>query len=1810
MNRLLFAQKHKNNLHQGINSPTRTFTVPTNGVKKPQATQTKATTSGKNNSSTKSSDDIDKCGGIETKSPKGDGKQIDGHLNILANDRSFPTKSGTIDGHCFSKNNRVAKKYGARTGHNQGRHQSSNYRTGVRANLITPERHKVPTKTTNNYNYGTPKSNQGQHKSDNLHVIKQTPAPSKVHPKNVQWARIIPGRKPTKTNVAIEEPPSRSNKPLESITEYHQETANSDARSRVTENTQTLGRPNIIPAEDGHSIDDAITKLCNYHDTVTLSYVHDIDQLTFISGSLVDIGKTLQHGSTPGTFLFHNKISRVNTMKSSRLSFTIPEHATVFYHHQKRSNLPLHALKNIRLFDCSMHDINFSIYMVFFQVPVFGQINNYFTNHVYDRIIEDLNLGILSTHEDMRNNASGCDNNDFDHYEFSNMSSFTRAHDDHTRNGAKPSIKVTKTHRTTKCHPTIAVKYFECVMKILKEDKNEHYKNAKFVMTACDLKQQIKGDRKTMVFKSDYSNIPTNGSDIETTKVSMDTQLNDAIALGDSTMKSLIDKLFPYYSTASADIHLYFDYAITFKCDSVFSDTLTLLTEMDVIKSAIINSDNKTQTILVGEDEGSFVVAGDDDDNQLSSNNRTSNLMNTYMCVCNILKEAHALQNDLNGEQSSFSLGRTVSQSLYSSELFKSSCRKFWIARSPEEVGDTGSRFWTNLSKLSSSPNTALDSAHVSFDCQQLAAHWHSAMAIVHITINSDPSSWWMVLIIYLQLLLTCNNVELDNSLVVSLKKFLSVTYSATSTEKFFEFMHQFWGHIYTCQIKMHRLSRIQERDEIFTEMKIDDTHTDEGESQKPITFNQFYVQKCAKPNSGSCYGIFFSHKFGNFHTGNPVIRCIDLGGAVETHKLTPIQLIHPMHDGAIGYQFYTSPIKASIGRHEFNEWHLLPSLSTYISSLIHETGISPSYKTQQVSNVLELKKLIDYLDKNYVKNVKNKRFSTRIEFMMYYPKQSLIRHSDSIRLRTNINFSDMLHVIDHKSLCQFLKRQCNNYLRPLKKLLDFFEKINVSKDSEISRSTPDLTPECKTALLCCSIIISNEFYNQRQRCHKISCMNDSKKDPKGFSCVLTKYRKPLSALEQQMTGLQFGVDPCAFPFPDISQLSTLLMMKPIDMSKYIPSSVMADKRVMLETLRESTQRPISYQHYASLILSKLHSFSSADNASNKKNHHYFDRINYDGLRNISNDKQIELVKQLFLLVAECYRGDWREIIYSYHIRKKRESMITQPLDQATKSLFPTTVLQLNLYRSFDGNKSCMIRCAYVDKDDSTSTPLTKQTINNDEELLKNCFYNLDPEFEEKYKGFTHLTSRKLLLFALLHIGRMKPRFFDGSGPLFNNSTIVRLLAFAMNQYGRDKSDKSPSLYWRTKGSKMSHHIPQLFAYMFIGIRENVTITPLPIMYDNITDQKHPRTVPKKASDKNNNKQKICGRSIRHLYFRGLFNMKYRSNGKLRSTTYPIFLLSYYHYRNSAKFPDYGEELFGTALSMSVFYPGLESYKQATKNVIKKIKTDPNDDGYHSYSTCKPSDIDSEINKIKLAQVSGENQSERVYHQFNDLLGRGISEKLATAIKSLALEHDQWLSGLTANGNIPKTYRLEQFYPILASTLKRSNDAPGNISPTGVNKLSSRNEKFCAQPSITVDVRNEYVNRAFHIIQTVGSATTGGESTRDAPLYGEIMKQSLVVLHQMLADICNLTPSSILLDVGSGTGKPSTYFALNPGLKCSVGIECDRTRWVLSMQNAYILGCESIITNLPKMNAYFFLADFSDLTSFHHCTHIYSFTCG
>ena len=239
------------------------------------------------------------------------------------------------------------------------------------------------------------------------------------------------------------------------------------------------------PIVDGNSIEDTFTrnhiqKLTTIDDDITLSYALDIDQLTFISGSLVDLGKTLEHNSRPGTFLFRNKISRIHNMKSSRQSFSTPTHSSIFYKNQKRSTLPLHALKNVKLFECCMHDITFSIYMVFFEVPVSGAINNNFTtNNTLTRIIQDLNRGMILTHEQMRDNYGADVIDDDDHQMFSSMSAFAQAEEGQRRNATRPNSRVHRAVRTTRFKAPLAIKYFSSVMKIFSEgESNKHYKNS------------------------------------------------------------------------------------------------------------------------------------------------------------------------------------------------------------------------------------------------------------------------------------------------------------------------------------------------------------------------------------------------------------------------------------------------------------------------------------------------------------------------------------------------------------------------------------------------------------------------------------------------------------------------------------------------------------------------------------------------------------------------------------------------------------------------------------------------------------------------------------------------------------------------------------------------------------------------------------------------------------------------------------------------------------------------------------------------------------------------------------------------------------------------------------------------------------------------------------------------------------------------------------------------------------------------------------------------------------------------------------
>ena len=89
--------------------------------------------------------------------------------------------------------------------------------------------------------------------------------------------------------------------------------------------------------------------------------------------------------------------------------------------------------------------------------------------------------------------------------------------------------------------------------------------------------------------------------------------------------------------------------------------------------------------------------------------------------------------------------------------------------------------------------------------------------------------------------------------------------------------------------------------------------------------------------------------------------------------------------------------------------------------------------------------------------------------------------------------------------------------------------------------------------------------------------------------------------------------------------------------------------------------------------------------------------------------------------------------------------------------------------------------------------------------------------------------------------------------------------------------------------------------------------------------------------------------------------------------------------------------------------------------------------------------------------------------------------------------------------------------------------------------------------------------KVYSIINTftgrIGGNGAGG------PIYGELTIKSMQKMVQMMKSHQDLTADSRFIDVGAGLGKPNFHVAADPGCELSYGIECEETRWRLSMAN-------------------------------------------
>ena len=90
------------------------------------------------------------------------------------------------------------------------------------------------------------------------------------------------------------------------------------------------------------------------------------------------------------------------------------------------------------------------------------------------------------------------------------------------------------------------------------------------------------------------------------------------------------------------------------------------------------------------------------------------------------------------------------------------------------------------------------------------------------------------------------------------------------------------------------------------------------------------------------------------------------------------------------------------------------------------------------------------------------------------------------------------------------------------------------------------------------------------------------------------------------------------------------------------------------------------------------------------------------------------------------------------------------------------------------------------------------------------------------------------------------------------------------------------------------------------------------------------------------------------------------------------------------------------------------------------------------------------------------------------------------------------------------------------------------------------------------------VSKAYRLIQ-INTGSVGGNGSF-GPIYGEMSIGSMQKVMNFFVDNCGFGADSVFMDVGAGLGKPNIHAACMPqGCKYSIGIECEATRYNLSL---------------------------------------------
>jgi Histone methylation protein DOT1 len=151
---------------------------------------------------------------------------------------------------------------------------------------------------------------------------------------------------------------------------------------------------------------------------------------------------------------------------------------------------------------------------------------------------------------------------------------------------------------------------------------------------------------------------------------------------------------------------------------------------------------------------------------------------------------------------------------------------------------------------------------------------------------------------------------------------------------------------------------------------------------------------------------------------------------------------------------------------------------------------------------------------------------------------------------------------------------------------------------------------------------------------------------------------------------------------------------------------------------------------------------------------------------------------------------------------------------------------------------------------------------------------------------------------------------------------------------------------------------------------------------------------------------------------------------------------------------------------------------------------------------------------------------------------------------------------------------------------------------------------------------NSNVRAVYKIINQRTGAIGGNGSF--GPIYGELTAGSMQKMVNLMKEHTNFDSTSLFMDIGSGIGKPNLHVSQDPGVEVSLGIECEESRWILSMnclrgvvdifvdQHKQIVqgDCSNDNSRLTTCNCLFIREDVLNVHTFDPFTHVYMFSIG